>query len=129
MMTKPGVRRQRDSRAEHADLTVSSKRQVTIPAAMERELGLRHGDKLTAHLEDGAIVMKPRPRSWLEYITSGRGGVYGRTKEEVDAYLAEVRDGWEERARVIEGDAYIPPDAEDYAERIERMRQRPPGNE
>lgn len=93
-------------RAKTAHLTVSSKRQITIPAAMARELGIAAGGKLIARLEDGAIVLTPRPKSWLEYITGGPGGVYGRTKEEVDAYIREVREGWDEHARLAEGDSY-----------------------
>lgn len=93
-----------------ASLTVSSKRQITIPAAMARELDFGPRDKLVAYVEDGAIVLKPRPRDWLEYITSGPHGVYGRTKEEVDAYIRDVREGWDERARIAEGDDYRPVD-------------------
>jgi AbrB family looped-hinge helix DNA binding protein len=89
-----------------ANLTVSSKRQITIPAAMARELGLKPGDKLVARLEDGRIVMHVRPANLIEYLDGFPKGVYGRTKEEIDAYIREVREGWDERARLAEGDAY-----------------------
>ncbi|MGH9200839.1 MAG: AbrB/MazE/SpoVT family DNA-binding domain-containing protein [Vicinamibacterales bacterium] len=85
-----------------ADLTVSSKRQITLPVAMTRKLGIQRGHKVAAHLENGRIILTPRPQDWLEYITSGPHGVYGRTKEEIDAYLAEVREGWEERLEELE---------------------------
>lgn len=74
-----------------AHLTVSSKRQITIPAAMARELGLKPGDKLVAHLDDCSIVLERGPRSLIEYLDSFPKGVYGRTKEEIDAYIAEGR--------------------------------------
>ena len=93
-----------------ANLTLSSKRQVTIPAAMVRELGLEPGDKLVARLEGDAITLNPRPRSWVEYVSGSLKGTYGSTKEEVDAYVREVRDGWDARARVAEGDADTPGD-------------------
>lgn len=93
-----------------ADLTVSSKRQITIPAAMARELGIRPGDKLVARLDDGSIILEPQPRDWLEYISGSAHGLYGRTKEEVDAYIQEVREGWESHARIAEGDSYNPED-------------------
>jgi len=99
-------------RARTANLTLSSKRQVTLPAAMVRELGLVAGDKLVAHVEGDTITLRPRPRSWVEYVSGSLKGTYGSTKEEVDAYIREVRDGWDERARVAEGDAYIP--SEEY---------------
>ncbi len=94
-------------RTESAHLTVSSKRQITIPAAMARELGIEGGGKLVARLEDGTIVLTPRPKSWLEYITGPPHGVYGRTKEEVDAYMKDVRKGWDRRARIAEGSSHI----------------------
>ncbi len=80
---------------EVAHLTLSSKHQVTLPVAMVRRLGLQAGDRLTARLEDGTIVLKPRPRSWVDYIGGSLPGYYGKTKEEIDAYLAEVREGWD----------------------------------
>ena len=93
-----------------ADLTISSKRQVTIPAAMARALGLEPGGKLVARLKDGEIVLKPRPRSWFEYVTGGPIGVYGHSKEEIDEYIRDVRKGWDRRARIAEGDSYLPSD-------------------
>jgi antitoxin ChpS len=94
-----------------AEVTMSSKRQVTLPAAMVRELGLKPGAKLEAYLENGEIVLRPKPQSWLDYVTSGPP-IYtqNRTKEEVDAYIREVREGLHERARRFEGDTYIEED-------------------
>ena len=76
---------------DSADLTVSSKRQITIPAVMARELGLSPGDKLVARIEDGSMILRRRPQSLIEYLDSFPVGVYGRTKEEIDAYIAEGR--------------------------------------
>ena len=91
-----------------ADLTISSKRQVTIPAAMARELGLEPGGKLVARLKDGEIVLKPRPTGLLEYLATFPKGTYGRTKEEIDAYVRGEREGWSRRARIAEGDSFVP---------------------
>jgi len=74
-----------------ANVTISSKRQITIPAAMARELGLETGDKLVARLEDGSIVLHRRPKDLLAYLDTFPKGVYGQTKEEIDAYIAEGR--------------------------------------
>lgn len=74
-------------------ITISSKNQVTLPAAMVRTLGLKAGDKLVAELIDDRIVLLPRPDSWAEYMIGSLEGVYGSTKEEVDSYIAEVRYG------------------------------------
>jgi AbrB family looped-hinge helix DNA binding protein len=94
------------------EVTMSSKRQITIPAAVVRELELEPGMKLAVYVEGEEITLIPRKMNWFEYITTRKpSGIYGTTKEEVDAYLREERRGWDERARRLEGDAYIePPD-------------------
>lgn len=74
-------------------ITMSSKNQVTLPAAMVRALGLEAGDKLVAEMIDDRIVLLPRPDSWAEYMIGSLEGVYGSTREEVDRYIAEVRYG------------------------------------
>jgi hypothetical protein len=73
---------------------------------MARELGLEPGGLMVARLDDGAIVLRPRPKSLIEYLDSFPRGTYGRTKEEIDKYIREVRQGWDEHARLAEGDAY-----------------------
>ena len=78
-------------RGQRAELTISSKRQITLPAAMIRRLELEPGDKLVARLENGAILLQRRPRSLVEYLDSFPRGVYGRNREEIDGYIAEGR--------------------------------------
>ncbi len=87
--------------------TMSSKRQITLPAEVVRHLGLKPGAKLAVYVVDGTIVLRHRPGTWLEYVTSGPPGM---TKNEVDAYLRELRGQDEEHAQQIEGDAYIAAD-------------------
>jgi len=89
---------------EPATTTLSSKHQVTLPVALVRELGLTAGDKFSVRLEDGAIMLRPRPRSWVDYISGSMPGYYGKTREEVEAYLAEVRAGWAEPLEPLEED-------------------------
>lgn len=74
--------------------TISSKYQITLPARLVRELGLEPGDKLEVELEHGRLVLHPRPKDWLAYTAGSLEGVYGRTKEDIDAYLREVRGSW-----------------------------------
>jgi len=81
---------------EPAIATLSSRHQITLPVALVRELGLAPGDKLTVRFEGGVILLKPRPRSWVDYISGSMPGYYGKTKEDVEAYLTEVRGGWGE---------------------------------
>ena len=74
--------------------TISSKYQITLPARLMRELGLAPGDKLAVELEDGRIILHPRPKDWVSYTAGSMPGYYGKTKEEIDAYLREVRGSW-----------------------------------
>lgn len=90
--------------------TMSSKRQITLPAAIVRRLGLNPGVKLYVYVQDDQIVLQPRLKTWLEIVSGPPYSPDMRTKEDVDAYLRWVREGWEERAKRIEGDAYIAPD-------------------
>ena len=78
-----------------ANITLSSKGQVTIPIDILRRLGLKAGDKLIAELIDNRIVLLPQPESWTDYFGGSLKGVYGSTVEEIDRYIAEVRYGWE----------------------------------
>jgi AbrB family looped-hinge helix DNA binding protein len=74
--------------------TISSKYQITLPARLVRELGLKAGDKLAIQLGQGVLVLHPRPADWVSYTAGSLKGVYGQTKEDVDAYLREVRGSW-----------------------------------
>ena len=74
--------------------TISSKYQITLPARLVRELGLVPGDKLAVEVEDGRFVLHPRPKDWVSYTAGSMKGYYGKTKEEIDAYLKEVRGSW-----------------------------------
>lgn len=73
---------------------VSTKGQVVIPLAIRRRLGIKPGDQLViVGGEHEAVLMKAR-----RYAESLRGiarGVYGRTREEVDAYVRGERRTWE----------------------------------
>ncbi len=74
-----------------ANITLSSKGQVTLPVDILRRLGLKAGDKLIAELIDNRIVLLPQPESWTDYFGGSLKGVYGSTVEEIDRYIAEER--------------------------------------
>lgn len=73
---------------------VSTKGQVVIPLAIRRRLGIKPGDQIViVGGEAEAILMKAR-----RYVESTRGiakGTYGRTREEIDAYVRGERRTWE----------------------------------
>jgi len=82
-------------RAERAELTISSKRQITLPAAMLRELDVHPGDKLVMTLSNGGMTLMKRPESWADHYAGIAEGLYGKTDREVQAYIRESRGEWE----------------------------------
>lgn len=81
---------------------ISSKNQITLPVAAVRQLGLRPGDRLTVRLEDNRIVLKPRPKNWVEYYRGRLRGVYGATVEEMDEYVRKERESWQSREEKLD---------------------------
>ncbi|TLX93961.1 MAG: AbrB/MazE/SpoVT family DNA-binding domain-containing protein [Thaumarchaeota archaeon] len=72
---------------------VSTKGQMIIPVEVRRKLSIKPGDQLVIVSGDSeAIIMKPK-----RYAESLRGvgkGLYGKTREEIDAYVQGERRAW-----------------------------------
>ncbi len=79
--------------SNEAIVTMSTKRQITLPAAMVRELGLKPGAKVIIRLEGDRLVIIPQPDSYRRALGGSLRGVYG---EDVDAYVREERAEWRE---------------------------------
>jgi AbrB family looped-hinge helix DNA binding protein len=72
--------------------TISTKNQITLPAQLLREIGIGPGDRLAISREGNRLVMRPRPKDWVEYHAGSLRGMYGDTPEEIEAYIKELRD-------------------------------------
>jgi len=79
-------------REDPALSTISSKNQITLPAQILREMGLGAGDRLAVTREGNRLILRPRPKDWVEYYGGSLRGLYGETREEEDAYIRELRD-------------------------------------
>lgn len=80
--------------------TLSSKHQITLPAALVRELDLEPGDKLAVRLLEGRIVLTQQPRTpeeWVQRYSGALKGVYGKTVEEVEKYIRRERESWDRK--------------------------------
>ncbi|MGD0115220.1 MAG: AbrB/MazE/SpoVT family DNA-binding domain-containing protein [Dehalococcoidia bacterium] len=88
-------------RLPEARATLSSKNQITLPVAVVRRLGLQPGRRLMVRLEDDRIVLRPEPEDWVEYFRGSMKGVYGNTREEMDAYVRKERASWRRRQEKI----------------------------
>ncbi len=75
----------------YRSVRVGTEGQIVIPAAIRRRLGIKPGDQMVIVAGEREAVLMARKR----YAESLRGiarGIYGRTREEVDAYVRGERD-------------------------------------
>ena len=79
--------------------TISSKNQITLPAHLLRELGLRPGDRLAIDREGSRLILRGRPKNWVRHYAGSLSGLYGGSREEIDGHLKDLR---EEGARAQE---------------------------
>jgi len=72
--------------------TVSSKGQVTVPIEVRHRLGLKPGDRLEFHFEDGRTVL--RPAQTEENPFTAYVGVLPAfsSLEEINAWVRDMRD-------------------------------------
>lgn len=71
---------------------ITSKGQVTIPQEVRRRLGLRKGDRIEFVVEDGVTILRPARDGENPFEAyAGALGAF-ETREEVDAWLRELRD-------------------------------------
>ncbi len=81
-----------DRREGPAVSTISSKHQITLPAHLLRQMGLGPGDRLAVSLEGGRLVLRPRPQDWVSHYAGSLKGLYGASRQEMDAYARELRE-------------------------------------
>ena len=87
-------------RKEEAVSTISSKNQITLPVHLLRQMGVGPGDRLGVALEAGRLVLRARPKDWVEHYAGSLPGYNGATVEEVDANIREGRDNPERDAEL-----------------------------
>ncbi|HZO27184.1 MAG TPA: AbrB/MazE/SpoVT family DNA-binding domain-containing protein [Chloroflexota bacterium] len=86
------------------EITITSKNQVSLPAASLKELGWQRGDKLIVNvLDNDTLVLKRRPESWTDYYSGKMGHVWG-DHEDTLRYLDEERASWNERFPDLDAD-------------------------
>ena len=73
--------------------TISSKGQVTVPIEVRHRLGLHAGDRVEFVFTDGRTYLQP-VRSEVNPFVAFMGSLPAfSTKEEIDAWVSELRDG------------------------------------
>lgn len=79
---------------EQVIVIVSSKRQITLPAEVYKKLGIQPGQKLLLEVQGDKIILSPKVTSYTALLAGSLKGIYGRTAEEVDAYVRKERETW-----------------------------------
>ena len=80
------------NRREESVSTISTKNQITLPVHLLRQMGVGPGDRLAVTLEGGRLVLRARPKDWVEhYAGSLRGEWHGKI-EEIEAEIREGRE-------------------------------------
>jgi AbrB family looped-hinge helix DNA binding protein len=72
--------------------TISSKGQVTVPIEVRHRLGLKAGDRVEFHFEDGRTVLRPKPPATNPF-TAYLGALPAfASLEEINAWISDLRD-------------------------------------
>ena len=73
---------------------VSTKHQIVVPSAVRRQLGIKPGDRLEVRIEDGDVLLHPRPAKASDRLRGLGKGMYG---PDPVAFVRALRDEWEDR--------------------------------
>jgi AbrB family looped-hinge helix DNA binding protein len=74
---------------------VTSKRQLTIPVNICKELLIKEGDTLLVDVDGDKIVLTKAPKNFAKHFRGISKGMFGKTADEADAYVAKERKSWE----------------------------------
>jgi AbrB family looped-hinge helix DNA binding protein len=78
-----------------AEVKVSKKFQVVIPKEVRKDINLSVGDQLIIRVEDGSIVMIPKPKNYTQHMLGLHKKIWKSVK--VDRYVEEERKSWSEQ--------------------------------
>jgi len=72
---------------------LTSKSQITIPAAVRRQLGLAPGDRVILEIEEGRAILRPARGTFTERMV-GLGAELWASQGGGSAWLEAEREGW-----------------------------------
>ncbi len=71
---------------------VSRKYQVVIPKKAREALNINRGDELIVSVKNGQILMRPKPKSYTDYMCGLHKKIW--TNTEATEYVKEERKAW-----------------------------------
>ena len=75
---------------------IGTRGQVTLPASARKQLGLKSGDTLLVHVEDGRIVLDPAVVLPVEIYTEKRIAEFAEQSTMTMEELEKARGYWEQ---------------------------------
>ena len=73
---------------------VSPRGQLTLPAAVRKQLGLRPGDALTVHVQGGELVLTPAAITPVELYSDERIAEFDSQAQLGPAEVKKVKKAW-----------------------------------
>lgn len=73
---------------------VNNKHQITVPAAVRKELQIEHGDHLLIEVRDSHIVLMPEPRDYSKHLRGLHRKIWKGV--EPQEYVQREREAWTE---------------------------------
>ncbi len=73
---------------------MSTKGQIVIPLELRRQMGIKPGDSLVIVGDQNEATIMTAKR-YVESLRGIAGGVYGKTRKEIDAYIKAERRTWQ----------------------------------
>ena len=90
---------EQEEAAMSATTRLSAKNQITLPAAMVRQLGLRAGDEIDLLALEQRVTLERRPRTpeeWVDRLAGALSHVAEwATDEKIDAWVRGERESWD----------------------------------
>ncbi len=79
---------------EQLSVKVSSRNQIAIPGAARKALGIQAGDRLLVDIQDGVIVLIPKPSDYTTHMAGLYKEIWER--QDSDRYLTDEREAWQD---------------------------------
>lgn len=98
-VAEPPGEGQDEEAAMSATTRLSGKNQITLPAAIVRQLGLRAGDEIDLLAVEGRVTLARRPRTPEEWVARLAGAMshvpeWG-SNEKIGEWVRRERDSWD----------------------------------
>ena len=71
---------------------VSSRYQISLPAATRKQLNIQAGDRLLVDVQDGLLILVPQPDNYTRHLAGLHQEIWQNVNP--DAYVARERSEW-----------------------------------